>query len=77
MAKYEMKQATGDAGNYYHNGSAWVSNGNSTNPYCTDVNLCNSTESKDPDMGSIVSKPDGFPIVHINQYNALQACEAM
>ena len=76
VAKYEMKQATGDQGRYIYNGSAWVPAGDAVTPYCTNSTPCTAV-SGTWSKGNIISKADGYPIVWLNQYNASEACKSM
>jgi len=76
VAKYEMKQAIGDAGSYYLSGAVYYSNGDQVSPYCTNSTLCNSTTTRNF-TNPVTSKADGHPLVWLNQYNAIEACKAM
>ncbi len=75
VAKYEMKQYTGDAWSW--NGTAWaLLTWTANTPYCSVSTPCNATASRNF-TGAIISKSDGYPIVYLNQYNAMKACESM
>jgi len=75
VAKYEMKQYSGDAGSW--NGVGWVALTWTSNwPYCSLSTSCVATAARNF-TGAIVSKAWGYPIVYINQYNAMKACESL
>jgi len=79
VAKYEMKQTLWDAGSW--NWTAWAlwPVWTSNNPYCTNTIPCNNTwwTATITTKWAIISKPDWYPIVWLNQYNAIEACKSM
>jgi len=79
VAKYEMKQPTWDAGSW--NWTVWAQwpTWTAVSPYCTYSIPCINTWwiAVITTKWVITSKPDWYPIVWLNQYNAIEACKSM
>jgi len=78
VAKYEMKQAVWDAWSWNWTSGTWII-WTMNNPYCTISTPCANTWwiSTITTKWTITSKPDWYPIVWLNQYNAIEACKSI
>lgn len=77
VAQYEMKQLTWDAGYTYYISTRWYQY--SASEICgswtaPSKSQCINTTSLD---WKIISKPEGYPIVYMDQATAINACKAM